>query len=785
MLSVPSSKDKNKGKSRSARPVLVLQLNGRVVKLAAEDLRSDETADRLRQDIVNAPSTVGISLVHLLDVPHEDRFLAIDFLASLDANCRFYGEQKRVLGSDLFDATVQMLRGTDDLRALERSKLAAIEVAVLLYPEGLEGPCSRILARLRELGVKGVKSAALQQQARDILKRIRSARSASVEEPGERLVSRVLSDSPAPPEAVVPSGWSLSETGIRRLGDDAGKATMPLPLVIVGRRLDVENGTELMEVAWRRDVAWLRRTVERGKLAAARTIVEELAPFGAPITSNNASSAVQFLADFAHANHSLLPVTHVSHRLGWQGNNGSDGFLWGSTLLVGPSSEAQEDQSEPQVKMITFAGHDEGDDQIAAGFSAAGTLGDWLAGIAPIADFPVAKFMLYTAFAPPLLDIFGADNFVAEDAGPSTGGKTSMLRVVGSVWGCPDERRPNAVVKTWTGTKVWRERLPAVVHSLPSILDDTKHVDQREDVAKMIYQVAQGVGKGRGTTRGIARQATYRTILFSSGEQPCTSFTRDGGAHVRAIILWGSPFGEVSPEIGKIVSEINLAVLGNYGHAGPMFVRFLLDNRAQWDDWRNNYRDLTRDYEEWSEGNPYTLRQAPLLATIRMAAWLVHQAIGLPWDDADPIAPVWDQITRETADADLAGAALRYVMGWAASNQNSFCCHGLWKSQRQPNQGWSGRWDFGQDLNGEIQESNWAWIGFCRGVLTQVLRDGGYDPESTVRTWFDRGWLKVSEEESGKRRREYKTRVGNTSSWVVAILRTAIDGLDADTGSTV
>jgi len=775
-----------KNKPQEETPVLVLLLDGHIVKVTADDLRSDETADRLRQDIAKAPSIVHISLAHLLDVPHEDRFLAIDFLASLDANCRFYGEQKRVLGSDLFDATVQMLRGTDDLQAYERAKLAAIEVAVLQYPEGLEGACSRIQARLRELGVPGVTSAALQQQARDILKRIRNARSTSVEESGERLVSEVLPDSPAPPEAVVPSGWSLSETGIRRLGDDAGKATIPLPLVVVGRSLDVEHGAELMEVAWCRDGQWTKRTAERGRLAAARSIVDELAPFGAPVNSNNAACVVQYLADFEHANYSVLPVIHVSHRLGWQGSNGSDGFLWGSTLIVGASSEALGGQSEPQApKAIAFAGHDEGDSQIAAGFSSAGTLDDWLAGVAPIAAFPVVRFMFYAGFAPPLLHIFGADNFVAEVAGGSTSGKTTTLRVVGSQWGCPDEHQPNAVVRTWMGTRVYRERVPSVVYGLPTIFDETKHVQERDEVGKMIYLVGQGLGKGRGSVRGIARQATFRTVLFSSGEQPCTSFTRDGGAHVRAITLWGSPFGEVSPEIGKIVSKINLAVLGNYGHAGPVFVQFLLDNRALWGDWRSNYRDLIHDYEQWSEGNPYVLRQAPLLATIHMASWLVHQAIDLPLDDADPIAPVWDQITRETADADLAGAALRHVMGWAASNQDSFCCHGLWHGQRSPNQGWSGRWDYRQDLNGEIKESNWEWIGFFRGVLAQVLRDGGYDPEATVRTWFDRGWLKVSEEESGKRRREYKTRIGETNSWLVAILRTAIDGLDADAGSTV
>ncbi|MCY2987631.1 MAG: DUF927 domain-containing protein [Planctomycetota bacterium] len=777
MNSVASSHGKNKSKEET--PVLVLAINDRRVKLTGEDLQSEETVDQVRQEVASSPDTVRVSLAYLLKASHEDRFRAIDFLVSLNVDCTFHGEQKQVLGDDLFGATLQMLRAPDDLQAYERAKLAAIETAALCYPDALDGACNRILGRLRELGVKGIKSSDLMQQAREILKHIRKPRPTAVGESCERRVCEVFPDSPAPAESVVPPGWELSETGIRRLGDDADNGTIPLPLVVVGRCLDVENGTELMEVAWCRDGQWTRQTAERVRLAAARTIVDELAPFGAPVTSNNAPCVVQYLADSAHVNSTVLPVVHVTHRLGWQGDNGSDGFLWGSTIIVGPPSEALEGQPEPQAaKVITFAGHDEGDDQIAAGFTAAGTLDGWLAAVAPIADFPVAKFMFYTGFAPPLLDIFGADNFVAEIAGPTTGGKTTTLRVVGSEWGCPDERRPNAVVKTWTGTKVFRERVPSVVHSLPTIFDETKHVEQPEDVAKMIYLVAQGVGKGRGTTKGIARQATFRTILFSSGEQTCTSFTKDGGTQVRAMTLWGSPFGEISPDVGKIVSEINLAVLSNYGHAGPIFVQFLLDNRAQWDDWRSVYRDLVRDYEHFSEGNPYARRQAPMLATIHMASWLVHQAIELPWDAGDPIEPVWDQIARETSDADRAGAALRHVMGWAASNQNAFYCQKHYR--RQPNQGWAGRWDYRHEVQGEIQESNWEWIGFSRGVLTQVLCDGGFDAESMTRTWFDRGWLKVTEEASGKCRREYKTRIGNTSSWVVAIRRTAIEELDAE-----
>ncbi len=91
MSSIASSCGKNK--PQEGTPVLVLRLNGHVIKVTAEDLRSDETADRLRQDVVIAPDTVDVSLAHLLKASHEDRFPAIDLLVSLNANCTFHGEQ--------------------------------------------------------------------------------------------------------------------------------------------------------------------------------------------------------------------------------------------------------------------------------------------------------------------------------------------------------------------------------------------------------------------------------------------------------------------------------------------------------------------------------------------------------------------------------------------------------------------------------------------------------------------------------------------------------------------
>ena len=68
-----------------------------------------------------------------------------------------------------------------------------------------------------------------------------------------------------------------------------------------------------------------------------------------------------------------------------------------------------------------------------------------------------------------------------------------MLRVDASIWGDPDDTNPDSTLKTWDSTAVFRERAPAVLNSLPLILDDTKLANkQNGDVATTIYSIAYG-----------------------------------------------------------------------------------------------------------------------------------------------------------------------------------------------------------------------------------------------------------------------------------------------------
>jgi hypothetical protein len=293
--------------------------------------------------------------------------------------------------------------------------------------------------------------------------------------------------------------------------------------------------------------------VDHKVIANARTVVD-LAAHGLPVTSNNARSLVQFLDEYEALNLAHLPAACVSHTMGWQGEGGECGFLWGRNLITAGGGGAPQ---SPGAQPVRFRGADEGDDQLADGYRATGTCEGWVEAAKLLRKCPRALVGLYAAFVPPMLQVLGSSNFVVDYAGDNTSGKTSTLRVVAGVWGDPDERNAGAVLSTWNSTATWRERVPAVCCHLPLVLDDTKNMRFPDEVAKTVYGVAQGRCKGRGTVLGVARQDRCVTVLFSSGEQPVTSFTRDGGTRARALSFWGSPFGEVSPAMGGRIREVN------------------------------------------------------------------------------------------------------------------------------------------------------------------------------------------------------------------------------------
>lgn len=511
------------------------------------------------------------------------------------------------------------------------------------------------------------------------------------------------------------------------------------PVLISGRTVDINTGAEALVLAWQwKGSPWQMRLVDRDTVAQKRQLLA-LAKYGMPIADHNGQEFIAYLNCVEAANRETLPCARVSGRLGWQGAPETSPFLCGRKLVL-PDGAIEDvdaiDVSRPNqwsANRICFKGDEGGQDQVVDAYHTRGTLDGWKDAVKVCAAHPRMLVMLYASFAAPLLDIFNVRNFGVDASTDTTRGKTTALRTAASVWGAPDEQSACSTVLTWDATRVGLERTSEIMSFLPLCVDDTKKAKSPKAVAELIYAVSSGRGRVRGTVGGLAHTPTWRTIMLSTGEQPATSFTQDGGTRTRIISMIGPPMGAQTPALGRVASALNAGIFQHYGHAGPRFLSWLQLNKPSWGEWVARHAALSVALAD-SAPSPEAGRLAPYAALITIAGEMAHRALGLPWEFNDPISTLWQDLAAEAADAAGSERALDDIYSWASSRETSFIGRHVTDGfvERTPPVT-LGRWDPGTD---------WEYIAVWPSVLAAALTELGYSPPAILRGWRERGLIR-------------------------------------------
>ncbi|MDK9716830.1 MAG: DUF927 domain-containing protein [Trichlorobacter sp.] len=151
---------------------------------------------------------------------------------------------------------------------------------------------------------------------------------------------------------------------------------------------------------------------------------------------------------------------------------------------------------------------------IPAGYEESGTKPGWDQQIGGLCvGNSRAVLAVCAALAPPLLKLVGMEGGGFHFVGPSSCGKTTLLRVAASVSG-----NPATTIKTLDATASSLESAAAVCNDGLLILDELGQAAP-DALGGLVYKLASGIGRGRADQRGEARERkSWRNLFLTTGE---------------------------------------------------------------------------------------------------------------------------------------------------------------------------------------------------------------------------------------------------------------------------
>ncbi len=506
---------------------------------------------------------------------------------------------------------------------------------------------------------------------------------------------------------------------------------------IVSRSRDIEDGSEYITLRWSEGFAWRDATVTRRTVSDARSILA-LADRGLMVTSENARLLVSYLAHLLDYQQDNIPIEWVTQSCGHKIVEGQAVFLIGDYQIADhecPVVRISPDADSENFLRALGPGEDYSDEQRIA------KTRRWTEMATKLGAHPVAAFTTGAGFLAPLLgDLKVAQNLIVDLAGRSSSGKTTQSRFIASLWGLPPEVA-GGLIRNWNSTPVFIERLAALCNDLPIFLDES-HNAKPEVVQNIIYQYANGTGRGRGNRDGgVQRVSRYRGVMFSTGESRLADCSNHDGAQARILGFWGSPYG--SAKQAKLVEEITEVSDECYGIVGPAFMSVYLAGRATYrNDLRQWHAEAVKRLGSSSDDGVGG-RIVTICAAVEAAMRLACQITDINWDVTKIVDSAF-RLLKGNRKTDSAQTSLELVGSWAAGHRGMF-----WSDEREKLEA-SQPFDSAEprEVYGKIRttlDDSEMWC-ILPETLKRVLEQHDMNYHTCMSHWKDRGWIDTDSE---------------------------------------
>lgn len=438
----------------------------------------------------------------------------------------------------------------------------------------------------------------------------------------------------------------------------------------------------------------------------AKNIIN-LSSKGLDVDSNNRSELVQFISMFMRLNN--LPTNKTVSRLGHVRGH-----------FIHPLIDSD-------VELVI---HEEGYKRLANAFKTKGSLKSYSDTVFnEIKDSPMAMMFLYASLGSILLHDFKIEPFIVDMASRSSTGKTTALKVAGSVWGTDDLR------SEWNTTKVNVERKASMMNSFPLIYDDTRKAPVYQ-LADIVYQFSGGRSKGRGNIHSIDSESTWQNILISTGETSIVEYgNQKAGVSARVITLQDSPFKD-DINFNRIYDGIS----NNYGHLGLAFIK-------QYESKKKDYLEVFKGHEklfiEKAEDNEIMQRLGRAFALLQTAGEILNDIENFEHDPYKIVNTAYESMKENNKSIDKPKQMLVSLLESLDSSRNSITGDG-----------------YTEVFNTEVKAIHKKNL-LC--VLGKTVNDFlTTETTSITKEWRDRGYLATDKNEiqksvkvNGKKHRGY------------------------------
>lgn len=336
------------------------------------------------------------------------------------------------------------------------------------------------------------------------------------------------------------------------------------PLFPTKRYVNIETGSELMNISYMLDGKWRELDlIDRKVLSQSKTIVS-MSEYGLDVTSENAREIVNYLAEVDQLNRDIIPRRETVKHLGWVRGRGFSPYIDGVDYDSGGKFE----------------------DAFRA-VRTNGSLDKWkdiASRIMADREFLPARIVLAASVASVILKWTSQQPFIVHLWSSESGsGKTITLMLATSVWADPEI---GTYMRSMNATKVANEQLAGFCNNLPLILDELQTIQKNTDFDDIIYMLCEGTGKARGSRDGgLREQSKWMNTILTSGEQPISSDSRAGAVN-RVISI--NFEGSIIP--GQM-SEFADGLRENYGHAGRLIIESITKRESFGEVIRASYKE--------------------------------------------------------------------------------------------------------------------------------------------------------------------------------------------------